>query len=124
MPEKSVAEKARIKPGTTFAAENSPEGVIGGLGLPSSVRFVPVTEAQVVCVFIHTRDDAATGIPNAIADMADGAHLWVFFRKGSKAAGRDVNRDDVWSIADRHGLRPLSLLSVDETWSVFRLRKP
>jgi hypothetical protein len=33
-----------------------------------------------------------------------------------------MNRDDVWAIADRLGMRPLGLVSVDETWSAFRLR--
>jgi hypothetical protein len=34
-----------------------------------------------------------------------------------------MNRDTVWAAADGLGLRPVSLLSVDEEWSVFRLRR-
>jgi hypothetical protein len=33
-----------------------------------------------------------------------------------------MNRDDVWALAERVGLSPLGLVSVDETWSAFRLR--
>jgi hypothetical protein len=33
-----------------------------------------------------------------------------------------MNRDDVWAAAEALGLRPIGLVSVDETWSVFRLR--
>jgi hypothetical protein len=46
-----------------------------------------------------------------------------FFRKGSKAAGLDMNRDDVWAVAEKKGLSPLGLVSVDDTWAAFRLRR-
>ena len=59
-----------------------------------------------------------------VAALAPNAALWVFFRKGSKAAGLEMNRDNVWAIAERLGMRPLGLVSVDETWSAFRLRPP
>ena len=29
-----------------------------------------------------------------------------------------MNRDNVWAIAERLGMRPLGLVSVDETWCV------
>jgi hypothetical protein len=61
-------------------------------------------------------------MPPAVAGLAPGAALWVFFRKGSKAAGLDMNRDSVWAVAERLGLRPLGLVSIDDTWSAFRLR--
>lgn len=123
MAEKSVAEKARVRSGTMFSAVNPVEGVMERLGLPSTVRFVPPAEAQIVCVFIHNRAELESEMPKAIGALSEGAHLWVFFRKGSKAAGHDVNRDDVWNVAERHRLRPVGLLSVDDTWSVFRLRR-
>ncbi len=33
-----------------------------------------------------------------------------------------MNRDSVWAIAERLNLRPLGLVSIDDTWSAFRLR--
>ena len=48
--------------------------------------------------------------------------MFLFFRKGSKTAKLDMNRDDVWAIADPLGMSPLGLVSIDETWSVFRLK--
>ena len=35
----------------------------------------------------------------------------------------DLNRDTVWSVAEKLDLRPLGLLSVDDTWSAFRFRR-
>ena len=62
-------------------------------------------------------------MPDVVGGLADKAVVWVFFRKGSKAAGLDMNRDTVWSVAERLDLRPIGLISVDEAWSVFRFRQ-
>ena len=119
---KTVAQKARIKPGTTVAVLNRVPGVVESLGLPEDVRFVPPTEAQLVFLFASMSGELEEKMPPTIAGLAPGAALWVFFRKGSKAAGLDMNRDSVWAVAERLHLRPLGLVSIDETWSAFRLR--
>jgi hypothetical protein len=61
-------------------------------------------------------------MPPTVASLAPGAALWVFYRKGSKAAGLEMNRDSVWSVAQKLDMRPLGLVSIDATWSAFRLR--
>ena len=119
---KTVAEKARVKPGTTIAVIDRAPGVVESMGLPEDMTFVPPTEAQLVFLFASTSGDLEAKMPPAAAGLAPGAALWVFFRKGSKAAGLDMNRDSVWAIAERLDMRPLGLLSIDDTWSAFRLR--
>lgn len=122
MKTKSVAEKARVKPGTTIAVLNSVAAVVKSLGLPKDVRFVDPTNAQLVFVFVKSRADLESRMPPAVSKLAPTSAIWVFFRKGSKTAGLDMSRNDVWATAERLGLSPLGLLSVDDTWSAFRLR--
>ena len=122
MPEKSVAEKARVRPGTTIAVLNRVPGVVESLGLPEDITFVVPTEAQLVFLFVSTCAELETQMPPAVAGLAPRAVIWVFYRKGSKAAGLDMNRNSVWAIAEKMGMRPLGLVGVDETWSAFRLR--
>jgi hypothetical protein len=119
---KTVAQKARIQPGATIAVLDAVPGVVESLGLPEGVAFVAPTEARIVFLFASTSGELEAKMPPAAAGLAPGAALWVFFRKGSKAAGLDMNRDSVWAVAERLGLRPLGLVSVDDTWSAFRLR--
>jgi hypothetical protein len=119
---KTVAEKARVKPGTTIAVLNGVAGVVESLGLPEGVTFVDPREAQLVFLFVHTRAELEARMPPAVAALALKSALWVFYRKGSKDAGLDMNRDSVWAIADGLGMRPLGLVSIDETWSAFRLQ--
>jgi len=120
---KSVAAKARVKPATTVAVLNSVPAVVESLGLPKDVTFVAPGKAQLVFLFVTSRVELESRMPRAVAALAATAALWVFFRKGSTAARLDMSRNDVWAVADKLGLRPLGLLSVDEAWSAFRLRK-
>jgi hypothetical protein len=122
MTAKSVAEKARVKPGTTVAVLYPATGVVESLGLPPDTVFVDPGVAQLVFVFVNSRAELEWRMPPAVAALAPGAAIWVFFRKGSKTAGLDMNRDDVWSIAERMDLRPLGLVGIDDTWTAFRLR--
>lgn len=122
MKTKSVAEKGRVKPGTTIAVLNSVPAVVKSLGLPKDVRFVEPKNAQLVFLFAKSRAELESRMPSAVSKLAATAAIWVFFRKGSKAAGLDMSRDDVWASAEKLGLSPLGLVSVDETWSAFRLR--
>jgi hypothetical protein len=120
--DKTVAEKAHVKPGTTIAVLNRVAGVVESLGLPDDTTFVEPSDARLVFLFVRTRDDLEAQMPPAVAALAPGAAIWVFFRKGSKSAGLDMNRDSVWAVAERLNLRPLGLVAVDDTWSAFRLR--
>ena len=122
MTNKSVAEKARIRPGTTIAVLNPAQGVIDSLGLPTDVTFVEPAQAALVFLFVSSRAELEAQMPPAVEALAPGAALWIFFRKGSKTAGLDMNRDSVWTIAERMEMRPLGLVGIDEVWSAFRLR--
>ncbi len=122
MTDKTVAEKARIKPGATIAVLNPVPGVVESLGLPEDVTFVGPTEAQLVFLFVSTRAELERLMRPAVDGLAPGAAIWVFYRKGSKAAGLDMNRDDIWAIAETIDLRPLGLVGIDDMWSAFRLR--
>ena len=100
MPTKSVAAKARVKPGTTIAVLNSVPAVVESLGLPKDVTFVAPVKAQLVFLFVNSRKELEARMPRAVAALATSAALWVFVRKGSKAAQLDMNRDDVWAMAE------------------------
>jgi hypothetical protein len=119
---KSVAEKTHIKPGTRIAVLDGPAAVIESLGLPADIVFTTPEDADLIFLFVKDRAQLEADMPTAVDALGPGAALWVFFRKGGRAAGLDMSRDDVWSLAERRGMRPLGLVSVDDTWSAFRLR--
>jgi hypothetical protein len=122
MPGKTVAQKARLKPGTRIAVLNPVPGVVESLGLPPDTSFVEPDHAQLVLLFVNTRADLEARMRPAVEALPPGATIWVFYRKGSQAAGLDMSRDDIWAVAEQLDLRPLGLLAINETWSAFRLR--
>ena len=121
MPEKTVAQKARVKHGTRIAVLRRVPAIVESLGLPD-VTFVRSGEADLVFLFVRTRAELEAEMPRAVGRLGPGSALWVFFRKGSKEAGLDMNRDTVWAAAEKLDMRPLGLLGIDDTWSAFRLR--
>lgn len=123
MTAKTVAQKARVKPGTTIALLNPVLDVVESLGLPEDVTFVSPKEAQLLFLFVSSRAELESQMPAAVDALGADATIWIFFRKGSKAAGLDMNRDDVWTVAEKKALRPVGLVSVDDTWAAFRLRR-
>jgi hypothetical protein len=123
MADKTVAEKARVKPGAAIAVLNRVPKIVESLGLPKGVTRVSPARADLVFLFVRTRAELKSRLPRAVASLAPSAAGWVFFRKGSGGAGLDMNRDTVWAAAEKLGLRPLGLVSVDETWTAFRLRR-
>ena len=123
MADKTVAEKARVKPGTTIAVINRVSGVVESLGLPERVVFVRPAKADLVFLFVRTRAELKARMPPAVAALGPASAIWVFFRKGSDGAGLDMNRDTVWAVAERLDMRPLGLVSINDTWSAFRLRR-
>jgi hypothetical protein len=121
--EKTVAQKGHVKAGATIAVINPVAGVVESLGLPRDVAFVKRSKADLVFLFVKTRAELEARMPSAVARLGPASALWVFFRKGSGSAGLDMNRDTVWGAAERLHLRPLGLVSVDATWSAFRLKR-
>ena len=75
MAEKSVAEKARIKPGSSIAVLNQVPGVVESLGLSPDVSFAGPDEAQLVFLFVSTLAELEAQMPPAVAGLAPGAAL-------------------------------------------------
>jgi hypothetical protein len=123
MSEKTVAEKMRIKPGARVALIHAPEQMKRGLGLPAGADFVDsASEADVVLLFATTQTEYAERVEALQPKLARTAVLWVCYPKGSKAAGLDISRDTIWAHAEARGWRPVGLVSIDDTWSGFRLK--
>jgi hypothetical protein len=76
-----------------------------------------------VFLFVRTRAELEARMPPAVAALGPASAIWVFFRKGSRDAGLDMNRDTVWAVAEKLDMRPLGLVGINDTWSAFRLRR-
>jgi hypothetical protein len=120
MASKSTAAKLLIKAGTTaWVSRGEHRAVIEPL--PEGAAWAEaLAEASTAILFV---DDERT-LRALIDEHGDGFggpdHLWFAYPKGGRA---DVNRDSLYPIvAELTGMRPITQVALDETWSALRFR--
>jgi hypothetical protein len=116
MSTKTTAEKLLIKPGSTvWTSDRSRLALVAP---PDDVRVLDgVADADVALVFAS--DSVSLRATLADHDLHGAGVVWVVYPKGGRT---DINRDSLWPILAEHGLRPISQVSVDDTWSALRFR--
>ena len=121
MSDKPVAAKLLIKPGNAvWLSDASREALLGPLPDGASLAASGPGDGAVVAVLVG--DDAAT-VTSLLEAHAPALHevpvVWVLYPKGNRT---DVNRDSLWRLIAPYGLRPITQVAVDETWSALRFR--
>lgn len=116
---KSVAEKLLIKPHTTLWASHADRIALVG-PLPDGVDTVTSPdEATTAIVFADSAVDVREILTAHKDQIAAPTVFWVAYPKANKA---DINRDTLWPILGDFGMRPISQVAVDDTWSALRFR--
>ena len=116
---KTVADKLLIKPGTSLWMSDREH--LGRLGpLPIGIQQAGALGDATVALVFGQHEQSVRDLLTAHRDeLSVPAVLWVCYPKGNKA---DINRDTLWPILTEFGLRPISQVAVDETWSALRFR--
>jgi len=120
MPEKSVAAKLLVKPDSRFWLSHEDRLALIA-PLPDNVEIVPaIGEATAAVMFADSASDLRQLLgKHADEELATPAAFWVAYPKANKA---DINRDTLWPILAERGMRPISQVAIDETWSALRFR--
>ena len=120
MPEKSVAAKLLVKPDSRFWLSHEDRLALIA-PLPDNVEIVPaIGEATAAVMFADSASDLRQLLgEHADEELAAPAAFWVAYPKANKA---DINRDTLWPILAERGMRPISQVAIDETWSALRFR--
>lgn len=122
MSESGLAKKLVIKPNNRVLIINPPEGFIALLGdLPEGARMVEQGPADVVHLFAGTRAELEEQARTAVESVIPGGVLWISYPKVSSGRS-DLSRDTLWPILQPFDWRPVSQVSIDDTWSALRFR--
>lgn len=123
--EKSVLERLQVKPGRSLRLINAPDGYTSILGpLPERSKFATKFEkAVVVLFFVKNMEWLKTGLSAAADALSPGGILWVIYPKLTSALRSDVSRDTIWKYTETIGWTGVAMVSVDETWSAFRMKR-
>jgi hypothetical protein len=126
-----ATDHAAIARKTKLAGAKRPAALDGG---PASLREGLAAAGQAVgdrldgthdwiLVFAADRAALESQLPAAAAALGSPGTLWIAYPKGSSKRQSDLTRDKGWDSLGDQDLMWLSLVSIDDDWSAFSLRK-
>ena len=123
-----LPKKLGVKPGSTVALVDAPDGFVATLGeLPDGVSFqqAACAGAEVTLWFVKSLDALEDGI-KPMAEVAGEGRLWVCWPKKASGTVTDVTQNHVRSTGLATGLVDFKIAAIDATWSglCFARRKP
>lgn len=121
----ALAGKLRMQPGQRALVMNAPTGYIRGLEpLPEGMRLDEVAEGTYAFVHLFVKNVGELGRhgPVALESVTYDGTLWISYPKRSSKVKTDLSRDVGWEITADAGLRPVTQVSIDDTWSALRFR--
>jgi hypothetical protein len=122
----SLLKKLRIKPGQRILFLNAPPDYAEQLGVvPEGVEVSDRLSGKfdLIQVFAQNTKELQRFGPKAIQALKPEGLIWFSFPKGSSKMQTDLTRDVGWDAIRRPDLKWISLISVNDVWSAFALRK-
>jgi hypothetical protein len=94
------------------------------IGAPWGVPPEPLRvaeDAEALLVFVRDRRTLSIHLSEIVASAAADRLTWVAYPKGG-ALGTDLNRDSLAALLQEEGIRPVTQVAIDATWSALRFR--
>ncbi|RYY38670.1 MAG: hypothetical protein EOO08_13770 [Chitinophagaceae bacterium] len=74
--------------------------------------------------FVTSQAELEADLPQVLALLKESVTCWIYYPKGSSKMQTDLTRDKGWDALNAEpGLQWLALISFDDTWSAFALRR-
>jgi hypothetical protein len=125
MAESSLVKKLGMKAGQEMLIMNAPEGYMQMLAvLPEGARVKTSAEGtfDFVQVFVYNQADIDGNVTTAIQALKPGGLLWFAYPKKSSGVKTNITRDIGWEGLMAAGMRPVTQIAIDDTWSALRFR--
>ena len=121
-----TAQKLKIKQDYSLRLINAPKDFEKELGdLPDGVNFsTSGKNYQQIHWFVKSKIEIDAQVEKVINLLKEDVMLWIYYPKGSSKVQTDLTRDKGWESLKKYtDLQWLSLISFNEVWSAFALRK-
>ncbi len=79
-------------------------------------------ETDFTLLFIRDKDELDKMFKKTMEKSKYDGLFWLAYPKQSSKIKTDVNRDTIWEDLKPLGFRPVSMVSLDKTWSAMRVR--
>ena len=122
----SIADKLKIKSKYTLLTLNAPDDFKKGLkGLPPGVKIIySGKDYNQVHWFVFSKAQLEKEMSKVMKLVKPEVIVWVYYAKGTSKVQTDLTRDKGWDclLAESDKVTWISLISFDDTWSVFGFR--
>lgn len=122
----TISQKLRIKEKSTLLALNAPADFKKGLtGLPAGVKITDSgKDYNQVHWFVLSQKQLEKEMSKVMRLVKDDVIVWVYYPKGTSGVQTDLTRDKGWDclLSEGDKLTWISLISFNDTWSVFGFR--
>jgi hypothetical protein len=122
----TIAQKLRVREKDNLLLLNAPPEFKKNIGtLPPGVKIITSgKDYDQVHWFVLKRDQMVKEMKKVLAPVKEDVILWIYYPKGTSKLQTDLTRDKGWEDLLAHGdkLTWISLISFDDTWSVFGCR--
>ena len=119
-------QEGEAQAGGALRRRGAPEGYVKKLKpLPAKASISEKLEGDFDWIQLFVRDEAELkkAAPAVVRALRTDGMLWISYPKGTSKIQTDLTRDQGWDSLKAHDLKWLTLISVDETWSAFALRR-
>ncbi|MFT3823499.1 MAG: YdeI/OmpD-associated family protein [Chitinophagaceae bacterium] len=120
-----IAQKLKIKEGSTLLTINAPKDFKKGLGeLPAGVKLVSSGSSYAqIHWFVLNKAQADKELPGILKLLKDDVLCWIYYPKSSSGIQTDLTRDKGWdNLLKQKDLHWITLVSFNDTWSAFAMR--
>src|ERR1043166_10146561 len=122
----TISQKLKIQPGYTLLTINEPSEFQRGLnGLPKGGKIVESgKDYDQVHWFVKSRAQLEKEMSKVMKLVKPEVVVWVYYPKVSSGVQTDLTRDKGWDclLSEGDKLTWISLISFNDTWSVFGFR--
>ena len=125
MTEYPIIKKLRIKPGYKIAILNSPAGYLSSLsGILEDVEVDQELDGEYDLIHAFFSHSSLLNSQIEVLKSVLGANgiLWISYPKQSAKKDTDLNRDILRESLLNQGLKAVSQISIDDTWSALRFK--
>ncbi|MGA7719582.1 MAG: YdeI/OmpD-associated family protein [Ignavibacteriaceae bacterium] len=123
--ENILNKKLHIKSGLILVVLNSPEGYLARLKpLPQKAAISEkiIKNCDFIQYFVSSVADLEKALPVCRNSIKDGGSIWITYPKKSSKIKTDLNRDISFPVLKKNGFTGVAIVSIDETWSAFRIK--
>jgi hypothetical protein len=116
-----VIKKLKFKDNGTVL--NAPEGIKEAfIEFGMKTAFDKKTKSTNTLIFINNNDEFLNFLRHDLENIESDSVLWFAYPKGTSKIKTDINRDTIHVTGKEFGLKTVTAISIDETWSALRFR--